>query len=125
MPYEAHYSKADKHITYRYWGTLTAQEFLESFNEQAEFFQGLTGLVTVNADASDLDSLPTTLLTHARNSHLARYRPLMLVIVGGNPFVKVIANVFGKITNIEIHYTKTQSEAEQLFQKRRAQENRG
>lgn len=124
MPYEARYYKAEKHIAYAYWGDLTAEEFLASFTAQAAFFHEMTGLVTVTVNAQKLDTIPMSILTHARNAPLARYRPLLLVIVGANAFVQAIANVFAKVTGIEVQHVATETEAEQFLRTRRVQRNR-
>ena len=98
MPSEDHYYKAEKLVYHRYFGDLTGDEFHRSLLAEKAFFTGMTGLVGMLIDLTDIKVVPPGILDIARHTHFARYRPLLIVIVGGHLFARTIVKTFARIT---------------------------
>jgi hypothetical protein len=111
MPSESHYYPTARLIHLRFWGNLTGTEFMDAFKGEKAFFDGMSGTVGLIADASEIKALPPGVLSLARKAQFARYRPIIVVIVGGNRFVRSMAEAFGKITGIQMSFAPTYDEA--------------
>lgn len=98
MPSEDHYHKAERLMYHRYTGNLTGQEFFESFAGEKEFFDGMTGLVGMLVDLTEIRGVPPGVLTIARQKMFSRYKPLLIVVIGGHMFARTIAQTFARMT---------------------------
>jgi hypothetical protein len=98
MPSESHYHKSENLMYLRYTGNLTGDEFHRSFLGERAFFDGMTGLVGMLVVLSEIKGVPSGVLDIARHLQFARYRPLLIVIVGGHLFARTIAKTFARIT---------------------------
>jgi hypothetical protein len=111
MPCEHRYDKDKRLIYARYSGNLTVQEYLEGLAGEKEFFEGMSGLVGVIADVSALKSVAPGVLLPARQSQLARYRSLIIVVLGTNVFSRSITEIFARLTGNHITFLATNEEA--------------
>lgn len=98
MPTEDHYDPAARLIYHRYFGNLTGQEFYESFTDEKDFFEGMTGLVGMLVDLTEIKAVPPSALNIGRHTLFAQYRPLLIVVVGGHMFARTIAQTFARMT---------------------------
>lgn len=121
MPYQTQYDRERRHITYRFWGNLSQEEFAAATDPQGEFFREMSGLVTILIDVRGLHDVPTSILTQGRILYRTHYRPLVIAFAGASPFVRSIADTFARITKVEIQHFATPQEAENFLAQRRRQ----
>ncbi len=111
MPFSNTYDDENNLIICRYEGKLTADEVVSSFTDTRQFFVDRGGMVALIVNASAVISLPPSILTYARNAPFARYKPLIIGLVGANALVRSIASVFSVITGISVRTFDSEDEA--------------
>jgi hypothetical protein len=111
MPTESDYDKPNKLIYNRYWGDLTGKEFAASLAGEPEFFDQMTGIVTVIFELYGLKELPPSMLRLASTAHFAHYKPLVMVFIGANPLFQAMGHTFSYITQTSLYNFDTLEEA--------------
>jgi hypothetical protein len=103
MPTQSHYDKSNKMIYHRYWAQMTGKEFMASLSDEQKFFDQMTGKVGVIFDLTDLETLPSSILTIARKAYFLRYQPLIIGLVGTESLVQAMTLTIKQITHVAIY----------------------
>lgn len=103
MPTQSHYDKSNKMIYHRYWAQMTGKEFIASLSDEQKFFDQMTGKVGVIFDLTDLETLPSSILTIARKAYFLRYQPLIIGLVGTESLVQAMTLTIKQITHVAVY----------------------
>jgi len=103
MPTQSHYDKSNKMIYHRYWAQMTGKEFMASLSDEQKFFDQMTGKVGVIFDLTDLETLPSSILTIARKAYFLRYQPLIIGLVGTESLVQAMTLTIKQITHVAVY----------------------
>jgi hypothetical protein len=90
---------------------MTGEEFSDSLAEEKDFFQDMEGPVGVIFELHEVNNLPPSILTLARRARFASYPSTIIVTVGANTFIRVMASSFSKLTGKVVHSVDTMDAA--------------
>jgi hypothetical protein len=121
MAYESRFDRTEGIMYLRFWDNMTADEFHAALVGEREFFDGMTGTVGVIVEVIGLKSIPPAILTHARNTYFARYKNIVIALVGASGFVTALGQMFNKLTAITVRNFADFAEAEAFVKQQIAQ----